>query len=841
MLWYNYKAPTLHTSLNGNVILESKYLQEYIENYQAGESLYHCYYDLEKRSSFADYNGQMRPVFDTIHLDLDSKEDEGLAAGEDTKKICKRLQESGCSFHVYFSGNKGFHIAIHKSAFGITEGPKDEIEGLVKSVLFNLVAEYPTLDTGIWNANRKFRAFRSRHEKSGLYKIRLTGTDRPTKTSSLTLAEIRNLALIQPVHKYAHPEPVAQPVSWLKQSTSPPPQAAKKKTSVKELSQGQTIEDDSLRFKNFEHKKCIFKMQNGQVLPQFNRHDIEIVLAVDMRLQGKTLADAESAMRLWAERVYTGEPDRVEDCIRQLRDMYKKDLEANKLYQYGCYGDVKSAYCSAKCKLYDNLDRKKRAEAIDCSKGQRLENSARHNPNVELTEGQLADKILSGLPELCKASGQYFQWMNTHWKRIDGPQFEDAVTKSCIAAYNNEAGIRQIENLAKHILKKIPMAPETNHFFSASPSKFNFTDCTAEMIADVKGNLNLVTRPHNKKDFLAYCAPFPLKEAHNLPTGGAFKEYLKLRLDDLGEEGVRIIKQMLGAALIPYVPRIFFIEGVTNAGKSTLALLIKRLLGEENVESVQPVVTGMGGDRFNWTPTIGKLANIVLELDEKKPLDTTVLKMVRDKTSVSMDRKGRDHVKATLPFFHIYCCNQMPPSLEGNSGALNNRVTMLYFKPGYLNGKSGIVEYAQHIWMDDAGGVLEAAREGLADLIESKFKYYESSASKEAVKEWQKTNDSISLFFEDIELKEWRIESLEGKEWEKGLAIYDSFKMWCASTVKKPMGKKIFYNALKNRMGLECQERGKGGVLFRVPGNWICERDQNATPKSSMITDTLAY
>jgi phage/plasmid-associated DNA primase len=323
--------------------------------------------------------------------------------------------------------------------------------------------------------------------------------------------------------------------------------------------------------------------------------------------------------------------------------------------------------------------------------------------------------------------------------------------------------------------------------------------------------------------------------------GGAFKEYLKLRLDDLGEEGVRIIKQMLGAALIPYVPRIFFIEGVTNAGKSTLALLIKRLLGEENVESVQPVVTGMGGDRFNWTPTIGKLANIVLELDEKKPLDTTVLKMVRDKTSVSMDRKGRDHVKATLPFFHIYCCNQMPPSLEGNSGALNNRVTMLYFKPGYMNGKSGIVEYAQHIWMDDAGGVLEAAREGLEDLIESKFKYFESSASKEAVKEWQKTNDSIALFFEDLETKEWSLASLEGKEWEKGSQIYESFCEWAQKSGKRPMGKHAFYKLLRVKHGVPCQQRGEGGVLFKVSGIWKRECEVSASQKSPMITDTLAY
>ena len=141
---------------------------------------------------------------------------------------------------------------------------------------------------------------------------------------------------MQPVHKYAHPSIVEKPVdflvSLLNQSTPHQTQGSRK-SKVKELNQGETIADDSLRFKNFADKKCIKQMMDGTVLPQFNRHDIELALIVEMRQQGRTLDEAIKLMDAWGAKVYTSEPDRLKDIDRQVRDIYKKDLEADKLYQ----------------------------------------------------------------------------------------------------------------------------------------------------------------------------------------------------------------------------------------------------------------------------------------------------------------------------------------------------------------------------------------------------------------------------------------------------------------------------------------------------------------------------
>ena len=816
MKLFNFKAFSKKDELNSKIILPAENLEEFINDLQANKTMYHCTFDVENRPSLVGYEGLLRPVFDTIHIDLDSKGDSGAAAWEQTKALCIRLRESGCPFQLYFSGNKGFHIAIHKSAFGIDMGPKADMETVVKALYYSLKEQYSTVDAGIWNATRKFRAYRSQHEETGLYKIRLTDIGSPTKVSSLTIHEIRNLALQQPMHKYAHPSPTPAPIDWLTsliKSTPGQPQA-NRKSKVKEIEQGSTIEDDSLRFKNFSDKKCTKQMLDGNILPQFNRHDIELALIVELRQIGKTLDEAMSLMDAWALKVYKSEPERAKDVSRQVRDIYSKALEADKLYQYGCYGEIKAAYCSAKCKIYNSLDKKRRPEPLDATKTQKSENEVRRNPALEMSEGMLADKIMSEMPMLCKSSGQYFQWIGTHWKRIDGDMFEDSLVKVAMGMYGNQATIKKNKALAEHVIAKIPIAPETNHFFASCPNKFNFTDCTAVMTQE-DGVLKLETREHKPSDYLAYCAPFPLQAAHNLPRGTEFSKYLATRLEDVGEEGIRIIKQMLGAALIPYVPRIFFIEGITNAGKSTLAKIIIKLLGEENVSEVLPILRGGGADRFNWEPSIGKLANIVLELPKGAELDVNTLKMVRDKSPVSIDRKSQKHVKATLPFLHVYCCNQMPQSFEGNTGALNNRVSMLFFKPGYLNGSSGIVEFADAIWSDDAGGVLEAAREGLKDLMESGFHYFNGNKSEKMTKEWQKMTDTIQLWVEEVNSGEADSPQWEYQDWEKGKVLYLAFCEWCTASGRRPMGKQLFYKELETRFGVPRKPRADGGERFK--------------------------
>lgn len=311
MLWFNYVAESVATPLSGNAIVKSENLQEKILALKEKTSLYHCYYDLEERDSFVGYSGLMRPVFDTIHIDLDSEADLGAKAWEDTKNLCKKLQSENVSFHVYFSGNKGFHVAIHKSAIGITQGPKEEIEAAVKQLLAELKPNFDSVDLRIWNANRKFRAYNSVHEKSGLYKIRLTAMG--YRLAAMSIAEIRVLAQTKHTEVYAHPLAQDTPNPWLASLVkNVQAKAPVKHSSVKEIAQGQMISDESALFSTHVDKKCIASMR-VRALPQFNRHDIGLRMIYDLYATGTPQASALSTMQEWSDKIFGASTDRAKD------------------------------------------------------------------------------------------------------------------------------------------------------------------------------------------------------------------------------------------------------------------------------------------------------------------------------------------------------------------------------------------------------------------------------------------------------------------------------------------------------------------------------------------------
>lgn len=814
---YNYLARSVDTPLNSECILASGLLPDRINSLKPEQTAYHCYYDLEYRDTFVGYKGLMRPALGMLHFDFDSEDKDvtpGTRALEDARAFCREIHGLGASVDLYFSGSKGFHVAVHASAFDLDKPfDKAELESKVKAILSFYKNKYSTLDVRIWNANRKFRAHRSMHEKTGLYKIRLTR--RGLDISSLRIEDVRNNAKTFPASEQFLPLAATTPIPQLVQlhanATVPP--SRETSSTTREVTQGEMIDDSSSKFSNFKSKKCIAAMWESN-LPQFNRHDIGLRLVYDLFHTGISESDARKRVQAWATKTFGADSSRVQDMDRIVTDAYTKPQK----YSFGCFDDIKQAYCSAKCKVYDQLDPTRRAKPLDCSRRQQEENQPALNAEFQgMSEGQIADQIIAEMGDIVIASDNYFKWENTHWKRIDRDRMTHAIKQCCIAAFSNRAKYGQVDALFKHVLAKIPIAPETNNFFSCSPYKFNFLDGTAHVLKDEKGKVRIELLPHSREDWLASCHPFPLYADHGLPVTGAFEHYLESRRETLGEDGMLALSQLFGAALIPYSPRIFFLLGESNTGKSTAAILLELLLGSENVSGVDPT----HDYQFAWEPAVGKIANICRELPARKPFQDDKLKDIRDKRPTMISRKGLKHVMGTLPFLHVYCCNKLPPSLEGNTGALDNRITLLRFKAGHINGFSLVDNLGEHLWSVDSGGVLEFARRGLMALVESNFRYARVEESARLLTEWQDETDPVKAFVQDV--KDGFVtfsDDERGFRKEHGsflaVKVYSKFDEWARSRNFRPMSIKKFYSELE-RCGVYTGPKTKNGltILFK--------------------------
>jgi P4 family phage/plasmid primase-like protien len=199
--------------------IDADKLRDVIKAHEGGEA-YHCAYDLEPRETFSNYVGIMRPALGYVWFDFDSH-DGGVEALKDTRAFIDWLGVH--DVFICYSGSKGFHVGVPFSCFGIE--PSADLSTKLNRLASTLKLTYPSMDTTIYNANRKFRALGSKHPKTGLYKIRISDIH-------ATLDEIKTAATARGPLDIPFPA-LRSPLDKLTTLLAPVPVAEKKPPAAK--------------------------------------------------------------------------------------------------------------------------------------------------------------------------------------------------------------------------------------------------------------------------------------------------------------------------------------------------------------------------------------------------------------------------------------------------------------------------------------------------------------------------------------------------------------------------------------------------------------------------------
>ncbi len=172
------------------------------------------------KGSLADYAGSCfahHLTFDMDGRDADGKPDPGSCL-EAAVSLVVRLLELDVApehIHVFFSGSKGFHVAIPSALAGAV--PTADFH-LVTKEFCRLVAEQAgiLIDESLYRVLQPLRAPNSRHEKSGLFKIMLT----PEELVTLPFEQMLDMARQPRVFELAEcdSEPVPKVVALWQQA-----------------------------------------------------------------------------------------------------------------------------------------------------------------------------------------------------------------------------------------------------------------------------------------------------------------------------------------------------------------------------------------------------------------------------------------------------------------------------------------------------------------------------------------------------------------------------------------------------------------------------------------------
>lgn len=755
--WQNFFVESLRASTTEGHCRASD-LRDIIKNHRGGEA-YTCAYDLEPRPDFKDYKGLMRPAFGYVWFDFDSH-DGGLQALEDTRAFVKWLKIE--NVFICYSGSKGFHVGVPFSVFGLE--PSENLCEKLLTIAKNLKKTYPSIDTTIYNANRKFRALGSKHPKTNLYKINITRDD----LCQLDLHAIKRAAL----------ERISLEIPEV--PTLPPD------SRFQELSQITTNSDGALPLdilKLFPEvdgaeafKKCSFLKHIKENQAVVSEPDWYAALSIvgrftDGRKQAHSISNKHPGYSV----------KNTNEKLDQALSHGPRTCEAIAKTWDGCktcplFGQIKSPVS------IESPEKKKKPSELEIAR-----------TLVKKVEGTML-----------RQEKNLFRYTEGKWTEQKTTQIDD-MKKYIMQMYQGAVTARGVDSTFTTFFRELPHVPEGVNLFDPNPFAVNFQNGTLHIRQSKDHFYTLEFLKHNKDDFLNTILPFdysPENTEQNIP----FMEMLFRILDGDPDslEKMRAIKQMFGACLIPAFPHLFFLYGPPATGKSTVMKIVSKLMSKENICSVEP--SEFHG--FNMETMIGKLVNIETDVTTNAPISDAQIKKIIDRLEVRVRRKGIADVYGRLPAIHIFGGNAIPPTLEGSFGAHDRRWTFIEFKNSQASGLYD-KEFDSWVFSQSPQGILNFALEGLRDLLEQRGHYLNPESGKAKMKKWQAQGDSVGLFLDAVPANEIFVREtdknvvlkldLNGKI--NRTKLYNAYKEWSDASGYgfKLLYAAQFYDALENK------------------------------------------
>lgn len=264
-------------------------------------------------------------------------------------------------------------------------------------------------------------------------------------------------------------------------------------------------------------------------------------------------------------------------------------------------------------------------------------------------------------------------------------------------------------------------------------------------------------------------------------------EAIKKFIEDIcgDKSDIETIRQFIGSCLLRenrFEKMLMCIGGGRN-GKTKLADLIKRFLGVENVSGLQPS-SFENPESFQTYLLHGKLVNMYMDISKTAFKNTSLLKSLSGRDTISVPRKYKTPLTFTNSCKFIFGANDLPMSYDISSGfwqrwlLISLPYTFIYKKDMEKLPEDEKHKYKERIddivdrivSPEELSGFLNWVLGGLHKLLENNSFSYKYTA-EEVQTIWVRESDSFAAFFMDCCVYEYDAK-IEKKELKKAYAEY---------------------------------------------------------------------
>ena len=285
------------------------------------------------------------------------------------------------------------------------------------------------------------------------------------------------------------------------------------------------------------------------------------------------------------------------------------------------------------------------------------------------------------------------------------------------------------------------------------------------------------------------------------------------------QELIDYVQMIVGLAAIGkvYVEALIISYGEGRNGKSTFWNVISRVLGNYSGSISADILTSQ--IRRNVKPELaeakGKRLLIAAELEEGMRLNTSNIKQLCSTDEIAAEKKYKDPFKYVPTHTLVLYTNHLPKVGVIDKGTWRRLIVIPFLAT--IEGNKDIKNYADYLFENAGGAILQWVIEGAKKVIASDYKLPVPRVVNDAIEEYKAANDWLGHFLEEC--------CETGQEHtEKSGEVYSEYRAFCMRTGEYTRSSADFYSAIDNA-GFSRIRSNKGRFIkgLRVKSEFLDE------------------
>jgi len=251
--------------------------------------------------------------------------------------------------------------------------------------------------------------------------------------------------------------------------------------------------------------------------------------------------------------------------------------------------------------------------------------------------------------------------------------------------------------------------------------------------------------------------------------------------------------------------KAFILTGDGSNGKSTFLDMIKNLLGNENISSLD---IGELGDRFRTAELFSKLANIGDDIGDEFIANPSIFKKLVTGDRLTAERKGQDPFEFNNYSKMLFSANSIP-RIKDKTGAVQRRLTIIPFEAKFTKDDPNYSPYIKYQLREPQSleYLIQLGINGLKRILKNRS-FTESEKVQRELKEYEYINNPILGFLNDVTERDVINEPTTN--------VYKKYNEYCLENNLNAMSKIEFSKQIKKRWKLDIKDKKIQGKKYRI-------------------------